>query len=150
MKTQDIELVNGQYLDFTELPFEKNQYCLITAGTGMGKTTVVMEQLPKHFDLVLFLLPSTLKVSELEMDYNKTKKNEASNHLFFYDNKQPKEEDFKNFKGVIVCTYDKFDKVNHLMTPTLKSKCILVVDEVHKVYNTGGFRDNALLTGPYS
>ena len=31
------------------------------------------------------------------------------------------------------------------MTPTLKSKCILVVDEVHKVYNTGGFRDNALL-----
>lgn len=145
MKTQDIELVNGQYLDFTELPFEKNQYCLITAGTGMGKTTVVMEQLPKHFDLVLFLLLSTLKVSELEMDYNKTKKNEASNHLFFYDNKQPKEEDFKNFKGVIVCTYDKFDKVNHLMTPTLKSKCILVVDEVHKVYNTGGFRDNALL-----
>lgn len=83
MKTQDIKLANGQYLDFTELPFEKNQYCLITAGTGMGKTTVVMEQLPNHFDLVLFLLPSTVKVSELEMDYNKTKKIKLLSTYFF-------------------------------------------------------------------
>ena len=61
-----IMLKDGQYLSDVSLLIEKNKSVLIKAGTGIGKTSMVMEKLPKDFDIIVMIVPSVLKVTELE------------------------------------------------------------------------------------
>lgn len=69
------------------------------------------------------------------------KTNIVSEYLFFYANENP-DETIRKFKGVIVATYDKFDKIIKLMSDSQKKEALLVIDEAHKLYSAGSFRDD--------
>ncbi|MDM1248496.1 DEAD/DEAH box helicase family protein [Acinetobacter sp. R933-2] len=132
-------LEKNQYLADLNLKTPASQFTFLVAPTGIGKTTFTMEELKHQFELVVILVPTQNKVSELKNHYDTV----TSKYLFFYGNHSP-DESVRSFKGVIVATYDKFDKIMGLMTPSQKSKALLVVDEAHKLYSAGSFRDDAL------
>lgn len=110
---------------------------LILAGTGMGKTTYTMEVLSQQHRCAIFV-PTVAKVQELQVQYN-----HLDRFLFCYaDQGLDKAEINKSHS--IVGTYDKFSQ----LITSGKSSClqdmILIVDECHKLYSAGSFRDGAL------
>ena len=140
MSKKTFMLDKSQFLTHLGLKIPPNQSFFLIAPTGSGKTSFTMEDLNTQFEFVLILVPTQAKVMELENEYPKVK---GSKYLFFCGNKSP-DESIRSFKGVVVATYDKFDKVIELMTPLQKKKALLVIDESHKLYSAGSFRDSAL------
>lgn len=140
---QAIVLEKGEYLTDKEIFILKNKLTLIQAGTGVGKTTLIMEKLAKEYDIVVMLVPSVLKVEELEAFYQK--KLGGIRYHFFYDKHVPSDTTFiKGYKYVVVCTYEKLDKVRECLPKEFDGKTLLVVDECHKLSSAGSYRDQAL------
>lgn len=140
---QEIHLKQGQYLADSDVSIEKNKMTLIQAGTGVGKTTVVTEKFLKAFDAVVMIVPSVLKVTELEEAYKK--KLSGTRFHFFYDKHSPSETTFtKDRKHMVICTYEKLEKVKEFLPKGYQDKTLLVVDECHKLYSAGSYRDEAL------
>ena len=141
-------LEKGQYLTDLDLKFKPNQINLMTSPTGTGKTTFTMEALSDQYSVVFMVVPSVLKVIELEHHTSAKKIVDGVKlpaYKFFYDSKVPTVGEFSKFKGVIVGTYDKFHKVDELLNEQQRSQTLLVVDEFHKLYSAGSFRDEALM-----
>lgn len=137
-----LQLSVNQYLTSFGIKIEPNKFTFLVAPTGGGKTTFTMEELKAQFKLVLILVPTQAKVMELQHEYSgKTKV--ISEYLFFCANENP-DDSLRKFKGVIVATYDKFDRIIKLMTDSQKKVALLVIDEAHKLYSAGSFRDDAL------
>ena len=140
---QEIHLEQGQYLADSTVSVAKNKMTLIQAGTGVGKTTVVTEKFLAEFDAVVMLVPSVLKVTELEEAYKKQLS--GTRYHFFYDKHVPSETTFtQGRKHMVVCTYEKLDKVKECLPKEFDGKILLVVDECHKLYSAGSYRDEAL------
>lgn len=138
-----IMLKDGQYLSDVSLLIEKNKSVLIKAGTGIGKTSMVMEKLPKDFDIIVMIVPSVLKVTELEHSYAKSYG--KIKYHFYYDKTVPTEMEFKDkVQHVVVCTYDKTDAVAEVLSQKQLDSAVLVVDECHKLYSSGDYRDEAI------
>ena len=137
-----LQLSVNQYLTSFGIKIEPNKSTFLVAPTGAGKTTFTMEELKAQFKFVLILVPTQAKVMELQHEYSgKTKV--ISEYLFFCANENP-DDSLRKFKGVIVATYDKFDKIIQLMSNSQKKAALLVIDEAHKLYSAGSFRDDAL------
>lgn len=137
-----LQLSVNQYLTSFGIKIEPNKSTFLVAPTGAGKTTFTMEELKAQFKFVLILVPTQAKVMELQHEYSgKTKV--ISEYLFFCANENP-DDSLRKFKGVIVATYDKFDRIIRLMTDSQKKAALLVIDEAHKLYSAGSFRDDAL------
>ncbi|WP_245134552.1 DEAD/DEAH box helicase [Acinetobacter nosocomialis] len=114
----------------------------LVSPTGTGKTTFTMEKLKARSKLVIIVVPTQAKVMELQNEYS-GKVALKSEYLFFCANENP-DETIRKFKGIIVATYDKFDKIIKLMSDSQKKEALLVIDEAHKLYSAGSFRDDAL------
>ena len=108
----------------------------------MQQSPFTMEELKVQFKVVLILVPTQAKVMELQNEYS-GKAPFLCEYLFFCANENP-DETIRRFKGVIVATYDKFDKIIQLMSNPQKKAALLVIDEAHKLYSAGSFRDDAL------
>lgn len=141
----EITLNKQAYIDLLDIDFDDHSTSLIIAGTGTGKTTAVTEQLSQRYELVIFALPSTTKVQELENEQKNLFKKTAVKSQYYYDKYQPEASKLEGFNGVIVCTYDKFCKIDSLIDKARRVKTLVVIDECHKMYATGSFRDEALL-----
>ncbi len=137
-----LQLSVNQYLTSFGIKIEPNKSTFLVAPTGAGKTTFTMEELKAQFKLVLILVPTQAKVMELQHEYSEKTK-VISEYLFFCANENP-DDSLRKFKGVIVATYDKFDKIIQLMSNSQKKSALLVIDETHKLYSAGSFRDDAL------
>ncbi|MDC5040452.1 DEAD/DEAH box helicase [Acinetobacter baumannii] len=137
-----LQLSVNQYLTSFGIKIEPNKSTFLVAPTGAGKTTFTMEELKAQFKLVLILVPTQAKVMELQHEYSEKTK-VISEYLFFCANENP-DDSLRKFKGVIVATYDKFDKIILLMSNSQKKSALLVIDEAHKLYSAGSFRDDAL------
>ena len=137
-----LKLAKKEYLTDLGLVIEPNQFTSLVASTGSGKTTLTMEKLKARSKLVIILVPTQAKVMELQNEYS-GKVALKSEYLFFCANENP-DETIRKFKGVIVATYDKFDKIIKLMSDSQKKEALLVIDEAHKLYSAGSFRDDAL------
>lgn len=142
MSNKAFQLIPNQYLSTFGIKVEPNQSTFLVAPTGAGKTTFTMEELRDQFKFVLILVPTQAKVMELQHEYS-GKCTALSKYLFFCANENP-DETIRKFKGVIVATYDKFDKIIKLMSDSQKKSALLVIDEAHKLYSAGSFRDDAL------
>jgi len=142
MSKKELQLCHNQYLTSLGIKIEPNQSTFLVAPTGGGKTTFTMEELKAQFKFVLILVPTQAKVMELQHEYS-GKAKAISEYLFFCANENP-DETIRKFKGVIVATYDKFDRIIKLMTDPQKKAALLVIDEAHKLYSAGSFRDDAL------
>lgn len=137
-----LQLSVNQYLTSFGIKIEPNKSTFLVAPTGAGKTTFTMEELKAQFKFVLILVPTQAKVMELQHEYSEKTK-VISEYLFFCANENP-DDSLRKFKGVIVATYDKFDKIIQLMSNSQKKSALLVIDEAHKLYSAGSFRDDAL------
>ena len=141
-------LEKNQYLSDLDLKIAHNKMTLLTAPTGTGKTTFTMETLLKQYETIILLVPAIFKVKELQAEYGTSKKINGmatkAHYKFFYDEKVPSEKELNGFKGVIISTYDKFTKIDDLLSPQHKQDVLLVIDECHKLYSVGSFRDVAL------
>jgi len=142
MSKTTLQLSVNQYLTSIGIKVEPNQSTFLVAPTGAGKTTFTMEELKAQFTFVLILVPTQAKVMELQNEYS-GKVALKSEYLFFCANENP-DESLRKFKGVIVATYDKFEKIIQLMSNSQKKEALLVIDEAHKLYSAGSFRDDAL------
>ena len=142
MSKNVLKLAKKEYLTDLGLVIEPNQFTSLVASTGSGKTTLTMEKLKARSKLVIILVPTQAKVMELQNEYS-GKVALKSEYLFFCANENP-DETIRKFKGVIVATYDKFDKIIKLMSDSQKKEALLVIDEAHKLYSAGSFRDDAL------
>lgn len=137
-----LQLSVNQYLTSFGIKIEPNKSTFLVAPTGAGKTTFTMEELKAQFKFVLILVPTQAKVMELQHEYS-GKAKAISEYLFFCANENP-DDSLRKFKGVIVATYDKFDRIIKFMTDSQKKAALLVIDEAHKLYSAGSFRDDAL------
>ncbi|QGM27849.1 DEAD/DEAH box helicase [Acinetobacter towneri] len=147
-KLKEFYLKQGQYLADSDVFVQKNALTMLQAGTGVGKTTVVTDKFLKDFDCVVMVVPSVLKVTELEEAYKK--KLSGTRFLFFYDKHSPSETTFmKDRKHMVVCTYEKLEKVKEFLPKGYQDKTLLVVDECHKLYSAG-YRHVALNSLLYS
>lgn len=142
MSKKELQLCHNQYLTSFGIKIEPNKFTFLVAPTGAGKTTFTMEELKAQFKLVLILVPTQAKVMELQHEYSEKTK-VISEYLFFCANENP-DETIRKFKGAIVATYDKSDKIFQLLSNSQKKEAILVIDEAHKLYSAGSFRDEAL------
>ncbi len=110
---------------------------LIESPTGSGKTSFVLEHLTTT-QKVLMLVPLVGQVNQLKSMYY------AKNNMAFLSgtDKSTSQQNILDHQGKhIVATYD--------IWPHLKSKLnfkgyTLVIDEVHKLYAAGSYRDEAL------
>ncbi len=128
-------LTEGEYITLSRKELPEDGMTLLQAGTGMGKSTVVTEQLIYEYDQVILVVPSVIKVQELEQKLPIMPDVTMS---FLYGGK--KYEDNCGKHHLIVCTYDKFQ-------PGLignYGSTLLVIDECHKMYGAGTYRHRAL------
>lgn len=141
MQKTKITLKKNQYLADLLIEIPRNQTTLIIAPTGIGKTTLTMEQIKEQYEKVVVLVPTQAKVAELQETYSNLPYN--NHYLFFFANQNP-DESIGRHQGIIVATYDKFEKILKLMSKNQKDKTVLVLDECHKAYSIGAFRDEAM------
>lgn len=135
-KLKEFYLKQGQYLADSDVFVQKNALTMLQAGTGVGKTTVVTDKFSKDFDCVVMVVPSVLKVTELEEAYKKQLN--GTRYHFFYDKHVPSETTFtKDRKHMVICTYEKLEKVKEFLPNGYQDKTLLVVDECHKLYSAG-------------
>lgn len=128
-------LTEGEYITLSRKELPEGGMTLLQAGTGMGKSTVVTEQLIYEYDRVILVVPSVIKVQELEQKLPIMPDVMMS---FLYGEKKYKDSCGKH--DLIVCTYDKFQ-------PSLirgYNNTLLVIDECHKMYGAGTYRHRAL------
>ncbi|KQF17284.1 hypothetical protein APC04_14610 [Acinetobacter baumannii] len=85
-KISTLTLKKGQYLSDLSLSIPKDKFTLIQAGTGVGKTTAIMEDCPKVHSIIIMLVPSVLKVKELETSYADV--SGSIQYHFYYDKKK--------------------------------------------------------------
>lgn len=146
---QEFHLKQGQYLTDSDVFVQKNALTMLQAGTGVGKTTVVTDKFSKDYDYVLMVMPSVLKVTELKEAHKK--QFSGTEYHFFYDKHVPSETTFrKGRKYVVICTYEKLEKVRECLPKGFEDKTLLVVDECHKLYSAGSYRYEALNSLLYS
>jgi len=142
-KISTFTLKKGQYLSSLSLPVQKNKFTLIQAGTGVGKTTTIMEDYPKQHPIIVMLVPSVLKVKELETSYGDS--SSSIHYRFYYDKKSPTEDELNHQNElVVVATYDKMDSIVSKLSIAQRKSTLLVVDECHKLYAAGSYRDDAI------
>lgn len=132
----------GQYLSSLNLKISSNSISLLIAPTGVGKTTFTMEDLSKQYKTILMIVPTQAKVQELQNAYSETRNGQK--YKFFYADHAP-DKSIEKFKGVIVATYDKFEQIRDVIPKKNLEETLLVIDECHKLYSSGSFRDEALM-----
>lgn len=138
-----VTLKQGQYLSDLSISIPKNKFTLIQAGTGVGKTTAIMEDCPKLHPIIIMLVPSVLKVKELEASYADV--SSSIQYRFYYDKKSPTEDELNELNElVVVATYDKMEAIVSKLSIPQRKNALLVIDECHKLYAAGSYRDDAI------
>ena len=138
-----MNLQSNQFIGDIGFPQTRGKRLLLQAGTGVGKTTFIMEGGLKEHPIIIQVIPSVLKVRELEEQYS-NRHNEIG-YLFYYDKKAPNEADILNKdRHIIVCTFDKLEAVISILNKKQLASTLLVIDECHKLYSAGSYRDEAI------
>lgn len=142
-EVHQITLQPEQYISHHPFPETQGKCTLLQAGTGVGKTTFIMDGGLKDYTFIIQVIPSVLKVTELEQQY--ANRANGINYWFYYDKKAPNEADLQSrARHIIVCTFDKLEAVIGVLTKKQLSSALLVVDECHKLYSAGSYRDEAI------
>jgi hypothetical protein len=126
---------NQKLADLIELQDGHN---LLVASTGAGKTTYVLTHLAKQKPVIM-LCPTVSQVKQLKKDYANR------DDLFFsYGGANNIEEIKKAIEAqkTIIMTFDQW---SHYANTNLDfSSYTLVIDETHKLYSAGSYRDKAI------
>lgn len=113
---------------------------LIIAPTGAGKSTYFMENLVLWAESIskqlIVLCPLAAQVVQLKEKYQ-------DDRFCFLSGDKHGAFDLRASKH-IVATYDKYQMIRQSLTEDDYSRFVLIVDEYHKLYSAGSFRDAAL------
>lgn len=102
-----------------------------------------MEDYPKLHPIIIMLVPSVLKVKELEASYADV--SSSIQYRFYYDKKSPTEDELNELNElVVVATYDKMEAIVSKLSIPQRKNALLVIDECHKLYAAGSYRDDAI------
>lgn len=133
-KPQEITLTAEQHIS-DSLSTLLYGHSLIQGGTGMGKSTFVMEYLAQNNQIVM-LCPLVSQVEQLQQIYG-----HDDGYVFIHGTQSiSKNEIPAVIRKHLVMTYDQFSKLE----PHLSSKAIIVVDEVQKLYSVGTYREKPI------
>lgn len=127
------KLADDQYISDLNLQLNLDHYLThLCADTGMGKSSWVMEQLIQQSQII-FAVPQRAQIMQLQARYGG-----AEGIDFIYGGHT----ELSDCPLHIVCTYDQL--------PMLQAKLhtdhyLLVVDEVHKLYQAANYREEAVL-----
>lgn len=133
-KPQEITLTAEQHIS-DSLSSLLHGHSLIQGGTGMGKSTFVMEYLAQNNQIVM-LCPLVSQVEQLQQIYG-----HDDGYVFIHGTQSiSKNEIPAVIRKHLVMTYDQFSKLE----PHLSSKAIIVVDEVQKLYSVGTYREKPI------
>lgn len=135
-----IQLPANQFISDV-LPAELPQgNTLIIAPTGAGKSTYFMEKLAEWAESVgkrlIILCPLTAQVIQLKQKYPDDK------FCFLFGDKHAQFD--LSVSKHIVATYDKYQLIRQNLNHEDYRRFVLIVDEYHKLYSAGSFRDAAL------
>lgn len=133
-KPQEITLTAEQHIS-DSLDSLSYGHSLIQGGTGMGKSTFVMQHLAQNNQIVM-LCPLVSQVEQLQQLYG-----HDDGYVFIHGNQSISKNDIPAvIRKHLVMTYDQFSKLE----PHLSSKAIIVVDEVQKLYSVGTYREKPI------
>lgn len=125
-------LLDGQFIKDLNINIPEGSYLHhFTAGTGCGKSTWAIEDFAKN-RFVIFLVPQVAQAKQMENHYQ-------SRHdmQFFYAGHHSG----VPYKRIQVAVYDQLPYIMKHINP---SKYVLIIDEVHKLYQAANYRDKAI------
>jgi hypothetical protein len=133
MKTFYYKLGDKQYIDDLDISINPEHYVThLCADTGMGKSTWVLDSLTTEHR-VLFAVPQRAQITQLQSRYK------ARNDIdFIYGGHT----ELSEYPLHIVCTYDQLTSLKAKLNTEYY---LLVVDEVHKLYQAASYREGAVL-----
>lgn len=132
MNTVCYQLTDKQHFSDVNIKLDEHDYLThISADTGLGKSTWVMESLSKQRRIV-FAVPQTTQITQLQARY----KDDPGVSFFYGGHREGIEP-----TDMIVCTYDQLPYIQSLICP---AEYLLVIDEVHKLYQAAGYRSEAV------
>lgn len=148
-KPQCIRLPNKQkIMDVAHKISLSDGHNLLIAGTGLGKTTYVLQHLAKQRPIIL-LCPMVSQIKQLQQDYASSKE-----MVFSHGEMSNREEVLSAIaqKKSVVMTFDQWLHYRHATYQTRHSPATqlnfdpytLVIDEVHKLSSAGSYRDKAI------
>ena len=126
------KLTDGQYISDLNLQITPDSYVThLCADTGVGKSTWVIDHLFQQGS-TLFVVPQLAQIKQLEHKYSERKDIE-----FIYGGNS----ELSDYPSNIVCTYDQ---LRAIQTKIHCHHYMLVVDEVHKLYQAASYRTEAV------
>lgn len=132
MDTIRYKLTASQYID--DLDIELNELSYIThlnADTGYGKSSWVMGSLGISHNII-FAVPQRAQITQLQAKYS-----HRSDIDFIYGGQHT----LSDNPTTIVCTYDQLPSIQ---AKIFTDQYILVIDEVHKLYQAASYRAEAI------
>lgn len=132
MNTIRYQLTDQQHMADANIIINEQDYIThISADTGLGKSTWVMTALAQRYN-VIFAVPQRAQITQLEAKYA-----DDGDVSFIYGGHREGIEP----TPVIVCTYDQIPYVQSLV---YAREYLLVIDEVHKLYQAASYRPDAI------
>jgi hypothetical protein len=132
MNTIRYQLTDQQHMADANIIINEQDYIThISADTGLGKSTWVMTALAQQHN-VIFAVPQRAQITQLQAKYS-----DDTEVSFIYGGHR---EDIEPTR-IIVCTYDQIPYVQSLV---YAREYLLVIDEVHKLYQAASYRPDAI------
>lgn len=129
-------------LDFSLL--KRNEFNLITAGCGTGKSYMVIHQLLRHFpDVepyeVIFLTSRSVTVQQQSKNSTISRFSLKNDNVIAYWNGEENDLDELKCTGISIMTYDKLIEIliyrNSVDEDTLTNAKIIIFDECHSLFS---------------
>ena len=133
---EEVNLEAGEHLS-DRPPEIRGRRVVIEGDTGIGKTRYVLGPLAANRPVVL-LVPSIAQVKQIESRYPQGEKDHPGGISFVHGQSKP-----DRLGGTVVATYDQLGYIARTLGEE-RSRYLLVVDEVHNVYQAGSYRATAL------
>jgi hypothetical protein len=127
----ELALSENQYI--SDLAIEiKHKLTHLSAPTGRGKTTFIVNELSKHSKIIM-VCPVNIQVRQLASDFRDNPKVQCITG----------DEKSINLHGdIIICVYDRLAQL--LDSGLRANHYTLVIDEAHKIYQAANYRSKAL------
>ena len=134
MITTHYKLGDTQYIGDLDIKVNPDHYVIhFSADTGLGKSSWIIENLTQHHRII-FAVPQRAQITQLQSNYS-----ERTDIDFIYGGHSQ----LSDCPLHIVCTYDQLASLKGKLRT---QNYMLVVDEVHKLYQAAGYREEAVLT----
>lgn len=127
----NVNLTEDQFLSDSTIEI-KHKLTHLTAPTGRGKTTFIINELAKKSKIIM-VCPTKVQVAQLAHDFKDNQKVQCITG---------KENSNALYGDIIICVYDKLKGL--LESGRHFSTYMLVIDEAHKMYQAASYRRNAI------